>query len=162
MRISDWSADVCSSDLAYPVASRSCAQPRRADQDFGAARLLRWRHLPSRDRRLHGPDRRSYGHGAGRFGSSRSEGGIQCISPFAGVVSMARASSEDSANSQFYIMLLPRFTLDRKYTVFGRVIEGMEYVDPIARGEPPANPTRILQASIESDGKAPQIGRAHV
>src|SRR3546814_768880 len=72
-----------------------------------------------------------------------------------GVVSMARASSEDSANSQFYIMLLPRFTLDRKYTVFGRVIEGMEYVDAIARGEPPANPTRILQASIESDGKAP-------
>src|SRR3546814_2031543 len=70
--------------LFRSVASRSCAQPRRADQDFGAARLLRWRHLPSRDRRLHGPDRRSYGHGAGRFGSSRSEGGIQCISPFAG------------------------------------------------------------------------------
>src|SRR3546814_6318959 len=66
-----------------------------------------------------------------------------------GVVSMARASSEDSANSQFYIMLLPRFTLDRKYTVFGRVIEGMEYVDAIARGEPPANPTRILQARSE-------------
>src|SRR3546814_17184765 len=52
--------------------------------------------------------------------------------------------------------LFPYTTLFRsKYTVFGRVIEGMEYVDAIARGEPPANPTRILQASIESDGKAP-------
>src|SRR3546814_18119091 len=66
-----------------------------------------------------------------------------------GVVSMARASSEDSANSQFYIMLLPRFTLDRKYTVFGRVIEGMEYVDAIARGEPPANP-KIGRASCRA------------
>ena len=45
--------------------------------------------------------------------------------------------------------------LDKKYTVFGRVIEGMQYVDAIAQGEPPANPTVILQASIESDGKPP-------
>lgn len=72
-----------------------------------------------------------------------------------GTVSMARASSPDSANSQFFIMLLPRFSLDRKYTAFGRVISGMEHVDAIAKGEPPANPTRIVQASIEADGKAP-------
>lgn len=72
-----------------------------------------------------------------------------------GTVSMARASSEDSANSQFFIMLMPRFSLDRKYTAFGRVIGGMEYVDAIAKGEPPANPTKILQASVEADGKAP-------
>ncbi|MCF8706539.1 peptidylprolyl isomerase [Rhizorhapis sp. SPR117] len=72
-----------------------------------------------------------------------------------GTVSMARASSDDSANSQFFIMLMPRFSLDRKYTALGRVIGGMEYADAIARGEPPANPTRILQASIEADGKAP-------
>ena len=45
--------------------------------------------------------------------------------------------------------------LDKKYTVFGRVIEGMQYVDSIAEGEPPANPSTILQASIESDGKPP-------
>ena len=70
-------------------------------------------------------------------------------------VSMARAQSEDSANSQFFIVLLPRMQLDKKYTVFGRVIEGMQYVDAIAQGEPPANPTVILQASIESDGKPP-------
>jgi peptidylprolyl isomerase len=68
---------------------------------------------------------------------------------------MARANSPDSANSQFFVMLMPRFSLDRKYTAFGRVIGGMEYVDAIAKGEPPANPTRIVQASIEADGKAP-------
>ena len=72
-----------------------------------------------------------------------------------GTVSMARAEAEDSANSQFFIMLMPRFSLDRKYTALGRVISGMEHVDTIARGEPPANPTRIVQASIEADGKAP-------
>jgi cyclophilin family peptidyl-prolyl cis-trans isomerase len=70
-----------------------------------------------------------------------------------GTVSMARAASEDSANSQFFIVLLPRMQLDKKYTVFGRVIGGMQYADAIARGEPPENPTVIVQASIESDGK---------
>jgi peptidylprolyl isomerase len=72
-----------------------------------------------------------------------------------GTVSMARAASEDSANSQFFIIFLPRMQLDKKYTVFGRVIEGMQYVDAIARGEPPVNPAIIVQASIEADGKAP-------
>ncbi|MES1983820.1 MAG: peptidylprolyl isomerase [Pseudomonadota bacterium] len=71
-----------------------------------------------------------------------------------GTVSMARAASEDSANSQFFILFLPRMQLDKKYTVVGRVIEGMQYIDPIAVGEPPADPSVIVQASIESDGKA--------
>jgi cyclophilin family peptidyl-prolyl cis-trans isomerase len=68
-----------------------------------------------------------------------------------GSVSMARADNPDSANSQFFIMFYPRFALDRKYTNFGRVIAGMEVVDAIAKGEPPANPTRIVQASIATD-----------
>jgi len=72
-----------------------------------------------------------------------------------GTVSMARAAGEDSANSQFFILFLPRMQLDKKYTVFGRVIEGMQYVDSIAQGEPPANPSIIVQASIESDGRSP-------
>ena len=72
-----------------------------------------------------------------------------------GTVSMARAQDENSANSQFFILFLPRMQLDKKYTVFGRVIEGMQYVDAITPGEPPVNPTTILQASIESDGKPP-------
>ncbi len=72
-----------------------------------------------------------------------------------GTLSMARAQSPDSANSQFFIVLLPRMQLDKKYTVLGRVIGGMQYVDAIHEGEPPADPTVILQASIESDGKPP-------
>ncbi len=70
-----------------------------------------------------------------------------------GTVSMARAQAENSANSQFFIVFYPRFALDRKYTNFGRVIDNMEAVDAITRGEPPANPTRILQASIAADNK---------
>lgn len=72
-----------------------------------------------------------------------------------GTVSMARATDENSANSQFFIVFYPRFSLDKRYTNFGRVIDNMAAVDAIARGEPPANPTRILQASIAADGKAP-------
>ncbi|MBT2188400.1 peptidylprolyl isomerase [Sphingobium nicotianae] len=71
-----------------------------------------------------------------------------------GTVSMARAQGEDSANSQFFIMLMPRMQLDHKYTVFGRVIDGMPGVDEIAKGEPPAAPTKIVRAYIESDGQA--------
>jgi peptidylprolyl isomerase len=69
-----------------------------------------------------------------------------------GSVSMARAGDVNSANSQFFIVFYPRFALDRKYTNFGRVIGNMEAVDAIARGEPPVNPTRIVQASIAADG----------
>lgn len=71
-----------------------------------------------------------------------------------GTVSMARANDVDSANSQFFIVFYPRFALDRKYTNFGRVISGMAAVDAIERGEPPAEPTYIVQASIAADGKA--------
>ena len=70
-----------------------------------------------------------------------------------GTVSMARAASEDSANSQLFIVFLPRFSLDQKYTNFGRVISNMAAVDAIQRGEPPANPTRIVQASVAADNK---------
>ncbi|EQB09080.1 MAG: peptidylprolyl isomerase [Novosphingobium lindaniclasticum] len=72
-----------------------------------------------------------------------------------GTVSMARTNEPNSANSQFFIVFYPRFSLDRKYTNFGRVISGMQYVDAIQRGEPPQNPTRIVQASLASDNKAP-------
>lgn len=72
-----------------------------------------------------------------------------------GSVAAARAQSEDSANSQFYIIFQPRLSLDHKYTVFGRVIEGMQYVDGIERGEPPATPTRIIHAYIASDNPPP-------
>ena len=72
-----------------------------------------------------------------------------------GTLSMARANEEDSANSQFFIVFYPRFSLDKRYTNFGRVIENMAGVDAIVRGEPPSNPTRIVQASIASDNRPP-------
>jgi cyclophilin family peptidyl-prolyl cis-trans isomerase len=72
-----------------------------------------------------------------------------------GILSMARTDDPDSANSQFFIVFYPRFALDHKYTVFGRVIGGMEWVDRIERGEPPTNPTKILQASLATQNKAP-------
>ncbi len=74
-----------------------------------------------------------------------------------GTVSMARTADENSANSQFFICFQPRFALDNKYTVFGRVTGGMAYVDAIARGEPPAQPDRIVQASIAADNRPPPV-----
>ncbi len=72
-----------------------------------------------------------------------------------GAVSMARTDDPDSANSQFFILFQPVLRLDRKYSVFGRVISGMQWVDAIERGEPPQTPSRILQASIGADNKPP-------
>ncbi|MEN9718769.1 MAG: hypothetical protein RIQ99_1647 [Pseudomonadota bacterium] len=70
-----------------------------------------------------------------------------------GTVSMARTDAPDTANSQFFIVFYPRFALDHRYTNFGRVIAGMDVVDTIVRGEPPANPTKIVQASLLSENK---------
>ena len=72
-----------------------------------------------------------------------------------GTVSMARTNEPDTANSQFFICFQPRFSLDKKYTVFGRVTSGMQFVDAIERGEPPVNPSTVAQASIASDNVAP-------
>ena len=72
-----------------------------------------------------------------------------------GALAMARTMEPNSANSPFYIMFVPRLAMDGKYTVFGRVVAGMNFVDGIERGEPPASPTRIARASIGSDNVAP-------
>jgi peptidylprolyl isomerase len=72
-----------------------------------------------------------------------------------GAVAAARAADEDSANSQFYIMLQPNLKLDNHYTVFGRVVSGMQYVDAIQRGEPPANPTKIVRAAVGDPATLP-------
>jgi len=72
-----------------------------------------------------------------------------------GAVAMARAQDMNSANSQFYIMLVPRMQMDRQYTVFGRVVGGMNFVEAIERGEPPANPSRIIRASLGTDNLPP-------
>ena len=74
-----------------------------------------------------------------------------------GTVSMARTNEPDTANSQFFICFQPRFSLDKKYTVFGRVTSGMQFVDAIERGEPPLNPSKVIQASIAADNVAPPV-----
>src|SRR5690349_19439133 len=65
-----------------------------------------------------------------------------------GTVGAARADAVDSANSQFFIMYAPRPSLDGNYTVMGRVVAGMDAVDGIAPGEPPAQPTKIVRAYL--------------
>jgi peptidylprolyl isomerase len=65
-----------------------------------------------------------------------------------GTVGAARTDKPDTANSQFFIMFAPNVTLDNKYTVFGRVISGMDAVDKIAPGEPPPEPTKIVKAYL--------------
>jgi peptidylprolyl isomerase len=65
-----------------------------------------------------------------------------------GACSMARTSAPNSANSQFFICFDDARFLDKQYTVWGQVIEGMEHVDALPKGEPPRNPGRIVKASL--------------
>ncbi|MEO8652195.1 MAG: peptidylprolyl isomerase [Hyphomicrobiaceae bacterium] len=70
-----------------------------------------------------------------------------------GICSMARSSSPDSANSQFFIVFDDASFLDRQYTVWGQVTEGMENVDKIKRGEPVQNPDKIKSLKVAADVK---------
>ena len=65
-----------------------------------------------------------------------------------GACSMARASNPNSANSQFFIVFDDATFLDRQYTVWGNVIEGMEHVDALPKGEPPRSPGKIVKATV--------------
>ena len=65
-----------------------------------------------------------------------------------GVVGMARSADPDSANSQFFIMFAPGAFLDGQYTIVGRVISGMEVVDAITKGEPPAAPDMMAKVTV--------------
>ncbi|MDB5659392.1 MAG: peptidylprolyl isomerase [Cypionkella sp.] len=68
-----------------------------------------------------------------------------------GTIGAARSSSPNSANSQFFINFSDNHFLNRQYTVYGRVIKGMEFVDKIAKGEPPANPDRMITVRVAAD-----------
>jgi peptidylprolyl isomerase len=68
-----------------------------------------------------------------------------------GAVSMARAQSPDSGDSQFFICFDDATFLDRQYTVWGRVIDGMDNVDNLARGEPPSRPDKMLSVRVAAD-----------
>ena len=70
-----------------------------------------------------------------------------------GTVSMARTNDPNSAQSQFFIMFARGASLDGQYTVWGRVVSGMEFVDKIKRGEPPANPDKMIKVRVAADVK---------
>ena len=66
-----------------------------------------------------------------------------------GTLGMARSQHPDSANSQFFICFDDASFLNGQYTVFGEVVEGMEHVDAIAKGEPPATPDKMISVRLE-------------
>lgn len=68
-----------------------------------------------------------------------------------GTLGAARSSNPNSANSQFFINFKDNHFLNGQYTVYGRVIEGMAHVDAITRGEPPANPDRMISVKVAAD-----------
>ena len=68
-----------------------------------------------------------------------------------GTLGAARSANPNSANSQFFINFKDNHFLNGQYTVYGRVVSGMEHVDAIVRGEPPANPDRMLSVKVASD-----------
>ncbi|NNK77242.1 MAG: peptidylprolyl isomerase [Litoreibacter sp.] len=68
-----------------------------------------------------------------------------------GTLGAARSQNPNSANSQFFINFSDNHFLNGQYTVYGRVIEGMEHVDAIVRGEPPMNPDRMLSVKVAAD-----------
>jgi peptidylprolyl isomerase len=70
-----------------------------------------------------------------------------------GTVGMARTNNPNSANSQFFIMFADGSFLNGQYTVVGEVVRGMEVVDKLKRGEPPANPDRIIHVQVAADVK---------
>jgi len=68
-----------------------------------------------------------------------------------GTLGAARSQNPDSANSQFFINFNDNHFLNGQYTVYGRVISGMEHVDAITRGEPPADPDRMISMKVVED-----------
>ena len=68
-----------------------------------------------------------------------------------GTLGMARAQAPDSANSQFFINMADNSFLNGQYTVFGAVTSGMEHVDALPRGEPPARPGRMIRVRMKDD-----------
>lgn len=71
-----------------------------------------------------------------------------------GTCSMARTNAPHSANSQFFICFDKASFLDRQYTVWGQVVEGMENVDKLAKGEPPREPDQIVSMTVMADAPA--------
>lgn len=92
--------------------------------------------------------------GTGRGGSGQKLDAEFSTVPFVrGTVGMARSQSPDSGDSQFFICFGDAQFLNNQYTVWGVVSEGMEFVDNIEKGEPPANPDQIVKMQVAVDAK---------
>ena len=91
--------------------------------------------------------------GTGRGGSDKPDLPAEFSNePFVrGTVGMARTSDPNSANSQFFINYAETPHLNGQYTVWGQVVEGMEHLDQIAKGEPPASPDKIVKMQVAAD-----------
>ena len=92
-------------------------------------------------------------HGTGTGGSSHPNlpAEFNAEPHVRGICSMARSSMPNSANSQFFIVFDKANFLDRQYTVWGKVVEGMENIDKIKRGEPVKNPDKIVTMRVMAD-----------
>jgi peptidylprolyl isomerase len=92
--------------------------------------------------------------GSGMGGSGKKLPAEFTKEPFErGTVGMARSSSPDSGDSQFFICFAPAHFLNAQYTVWGEVVEGMEFVDGIKKGEPPSNPDKMVRVVVGADDK---------
>jgi len=89
-------------------------------------------------------------HGTGTGGSDKPDlkAEFNAEPHVRGAVSMARTSAPHSANSQFFIVFDDATFLDKQYTVWGNVVEGMEFVDALPKGEPPRDPGKIVKATL--------------
>ena len=90
--------------------------------------------------------------GTGRGGSGKNRKAEFSREPHVrGVCSMARAATPDSADSQFFICFADARFLDGQYTVWGKVVDGMDNIDKIKRGEPVQNPDKIVSMRVAAD-----------
>jgi peptidylprolyl isomerase len=94
-----------------------------------------------------------YGNGTGGSKHPNLKAEFSKVPFKRGIVGMARTSDPNSANSQFFIMFAEGSFLNSQYTVVGEVVQGMELVDKLKRGEPPAEPDRILHMQVAADVK---------
>jgi len=94
-----------------------------------------------------------YGNGTGGSKYPNLKAEFSSVPFHRGVVGMARTNDPNSANSQFFIMFADGSFLNGKYTVVGEVVQGMDLVDKIKRGEPPADPDRITHIQVAADAK---------
>jgi peptidylprolyl isomerase len=94
-----------------------------------------------------------YGNGTGGSKHPNLKAEFSKVPFKRGILGMARTSDPNSANSQFFIMFAEGSFLNSQYTVVGEVVQGMELVDKLKRGEPPAEPDRILHMQVAADVK---------